>query len=211
MLRLLRAIVITSAFLLLLSSSASATTLALTSVQGDLVTSASDQLYGWVFSVNTPITVTSLGVYDQAGDDGLSVSHDVGIFLQSNQSLLVSVTVPAGTAGTLIDGFRFESVSPVALASGTYVIAMTMPDGNADLQFIYASSFSTASEITYVNSVFDASASLAFPHPAYDGDYSPGLFGPNFTFDDSTVPEPSTYSALGLGLAALLAFARRRA
>jgi hypothetical protein len=207
----LRAVIITSVFLLLFSVSASADTVALSDiVGGTLYTSASDQLYGWVFSVGTPITVTSLGVYDSAGDDGLSIPHDVGIYLQSDESLLESVTVPSGTSGTLIDGFRYESVSPFALAADTYVIVMTMPAFNADTQWAEVSSFSTASGITYLNSAIDDGGSLHFPDPAFNGLYAPGFFGPNFTFTSSTVPEPSTYSALGLGLAALLAFARRR-
>src|ERR1035438_5663848 len=66
--RILRAVVVTSAFLLSLSSLASAGTLALTSVEGSHYTSGGDQLYGWIFSINTPITVTSLGVSDENSD-----------------------------------------------------------------------------------------------------------------------------------------------
>src|ERR1035438_4548702 len=98
--KILRAVVVTSAFLLSLSSLAGAATLALTSVEGTHFTAGGDQLYGWIFSVNTPITVTSLGVYDQ-NSDGLSISHDVGIYRQSDQVLLGSATVPSGTVGTL--------------------------------------------------------------------------------------------------------------
>ena len=205
--KILRAVVVI-AFLLSLSSLASAGTLALTSVEGTHFTSGGDQLYGWIFSVNTPITVTSLGVYDE-NSDGLSISHDVGIYRQSDQLLLGSTTVPSGTAGTLLDTFRFESVSPFALATGTYVIVMTMPQFNSDLQVANATSFTTASEITYITSAFDDGSALAFPNPAFNGAFAPGMFGANFTFSDSSVPEPSTYSALGLGLTALLLLARR--
>jgi len=216
MVRALRAVAITAAFLLLFSIPASADTAALSSVAGgESAQSSSDQLYGWIFRVDTPIDVTALGVYDIAGDAGLSVSHDVGIYLQSDESLMGFQTVPSGTVGTLIDGFRYENVSPFALAPDTYVIVMTMPTFNVDYQLIssgaFSVSFSTASDITYVTSAFDDGSALHFPAPGANGSYAPGIFGPNFTFTSSTVPEPSTYSALGLGLAALLAFGRRRA
>ena len=46
------------------SGVANAATVALTNPSGSLATSGSDQLYGWIFNVAAPITVTSLGVYD---------------------------------------------------------------------------------------------------------------------------------------------------
>jgi len=206
--KLLRALLFISTVLLSFSTLANADISALTSFSGGVnATAGSDQLYGWVFTVNAPITVTALGVYDYTGT-GLSISHDVGIFDQSDQSLLGSTTVPAGTAGTLIDGFRYESITPFSLTQGdTYVIAMTMPENNADLQSISNTSVSTASQITWVTSAFDTGSSLAFPNPGNNGSFSEGMFGPNFTFQTTTAvtPEPS-YGVLGLGLTALLGF-----
>jgi hypothetical protein len=207
--KFLMSTVITSAFLLSFSNLASASTVALTDPEGSHFSAGSDQLYAWIFSVNTPITVTSLGVYDE-NKLGLADSHAVGIFRQSNQSLLGSVTVPSGECGTLLDHFCFQSVSPFGLTPDTYVIAMTMPFSTSDLQVAAATSYSTASEITYLNSAFDGSSVLAFPNPGYNGAFSPGMFGPDFTFTSSAVPEPSTYSAIGAGLIALFTLARRR-
>jgi hypothetical protein len=49
---------------------------------------------GWGFIVNSPITVTQLGVFD-SGQDGLRESHPVGIF-DLSANLLVSGTVTTG-------------------------------------------------------------------------------------------------------------------
>ncbi len=202
-------IVLASAFLLSFSNLAGAATLALTDPIGTHAGVGLDLIFGWTFSVNAPITVTSLGLYDQ-DDFGLFDTHEVGLFRLSDQSLMGSVAVPAGTCGTVLDHFCFENVSPFDLAEGTYVVVMTMPKGTADSQVILATSFSTPSEITYITSVLDPKSTLTFPSSALNGVLGPGMFGPNFTFTSAPVPEPSTCSAIGAEILALLALARRR-
>jgi hypothetical protein len=206
MLRSSRSTFLASALLLTFSGFAFADIPGLTSFSGgNLATSGSDQLYGWVFTVNSPITVSALGVYDVNGV-GLSVSHDVGIFEDSSTSLIGSTTVAAGPCGTLIDSFCYQSVSPFSLAAGdTYTIVMTMPQLNADSQWINNTVVNTASQISYVTSAFDNSSTLVYPID--DGPFSQGLFGPNFLF--ASTPEPAFYGVLGVGLAALIV-ARRR-
>lgn len=191
---------------------AKADTVAVNSVTGgSLATSGSDQLYGWIFDVNTAIDVTALGVYGP--NSSLTVSHDVGIYLQSTEALVTSSTVPAGSCGSTADGFCFTSLgSPVLLDPGTYVIVMTMPQENTDYQLIQVNTpINTASEITYVNSAFDAGSSLAFPAAA--GPFAPGIFGPNFEFNDESASVPEPFSLLMLETvlaAAAIAIALRR-
>ena len=142
---------------------AKADTVAVISAPGaGLSTSGSDQLYGWIFDALTSINVTALGVYESGSS--LSISHDVGIYNQTTQALVASATVPAGTCALAADNYCFVSLgSSVLLAPGDYVIAMTMPSGNADEQLIEATSVNTASDIEYVNSAFDIGSSLHFP------------------------------------------------
>ena len=56
----------------------------------------------------TNVIVSHLGFFD-AGDDGLAVSHQVGLFSSSlaSPTLLGQVVVPAGTTAYLTNGFRW--------------------------------------------------------------------------------------------------------
>ena len=84
---------------------------------------------GTRFTVEEEIFVTGLGVWEDAA--GLADAHPVGLWTDAG-ALLTSATVPAGDAGTLVNGFRFERVMPVALSAGeTYRIGALYP-GAAD-------------------------------------------------------------------------------
>lgn len=70
----------------------------------------------WGIGAN-PLTVTALGYEDQ-GRDGLNLDHQVGIW-DSTGAMVASVTVPAGTGGTLDGAWRYVSLTPpVVLAAG---------------------------------------------------------------------------------------------
>lgn len=179
---------------------------------GTLATAATDQLYGWRFSLAEPIKVSALGAFD-LDLDGMSVAHDVGIFDASTEALLASATLAAGLSGFLVGDFRYQSlVEEVLLGPGSYVIAMTMPAGSVDPQLILGSLPVMAPEVTYLGSAFDGGSTLGVPRAAFNGSYAEGLFGPNFLFEvaGATVPEPASLALAGLALLAAAA-ARRRA
>jgi lysophospholipase L1-like esterase len=84
---------------------------------------------GHTFTVTrTNLIITALGAYD-FGSDGLNSSHIVTLF--SNQTALVSVTVPAGTEASLQGGFRFATLpEAVSLQPGNYAVVAYQMNGN---------------------------------------------------------------------------------
>ena len=162
---------------------------------------------GYSFLVNSPITVTGLGVFDD-NSDGLNVSHDVGLW-DANGNLLASTTVGAGTVAPLNGFYRMASISGVSLTAGNiyYVGSVNGIDNDGWLQD--PSSLVAAPEITYLSRQYEFSGGgLVFPDLVGSG--STGYFGGNFEFGTSTVPEPGSLLMLGSGVLAVAGAFRRK-
>lgn len=164
----------------------------------------SQTTFGWSFTLSAPLLVTNLGYLDYQSD-GLGDAHDIAIWSSAGGAPLVFATVPSGTSATLLNDFRYVSISPIFLGPGTYTIGGYSP-GFADSVAIVASNITTAPGITYNGSRSAQGVGLTFPAGDTQG-YPNGDFGPNFQF---TVPEPAVPAFLALA-AILLIIRRRRA
>lgn len=167
---------------------------------------------GWQFTVNGPILVTAVGVYDSPLANGLLNPHDAGIF-DSTGALVPGtfVTVPSGTGAPLISQFRYVDISPVLLGPGTYQIGalFVVADPNDDGVIFPTSGlsgFATDPLISFVESTFASGAVLTNPLAPGGGATDFGYFGPNFILT-AAIPEPATIALLG---AVLLGFAAQR-
>lgn len=175
--------------------------------------------YGYVFTLSQPYQLTALGIMDYVKENGLSSSHEVGLW-QLGGSLVSSVTVPSGTGATLIDsadgfnGWRVVSVAPVFLNAGTYVIGAHYASNNTDLmRFGYAlNELNILPGITLGNAVTQSGGSLAFPSNENTA-FNFGSFGPNMVLN--AVPEPASWVLMGMGAVLVSGsnwyFRRRRA
>lgn len=162
---------------------------------------------GWQFSASSPLNVTALGFWDQ-GSNGLVNAHDVGIW-NSSGTLLASTTITSAStpvASTSSAGdWLFNNITPVTLAPGTYTIGALLPvNTDPDLQ-IFSATASTSDGVTWLNAADIASLSLS--EPGADPRFADGVFGPNL--EVTPAPEPSTWSLLALGIAAILGATRR--
>jgi hypothetical protein len=151
---------------------------------------------GWRFTANSDIQVMKLGVWDLFSD-GLNTSHDVGLWDPSG-NLLASGTVGGGTAGTLINDFRYVSITPVDLEAGhDYLIGALYVPSPMDpfLGGASGNTFTSDTRITWRHRArYSAMPDAPLTFPSEEALYA-GAFGPNFTF----TPEPATLALLALG------------
>jgi fibronectin-binding autotransporter adhesin len=132
---------------------------------------------GSVFQVGSnSVTMDSLGVLDMVNSaanaaaastgDGLVVAHTVDIW-NSGGGVVATINVPSGTAGMLINGFRYAELSaPVTLTAGqTYTIGTVMGGtGNDIFADAYPSSAVTGGPgITITGATYNSGATITFP------------------------------------------------
>jgi hypothetical protein len=161
---------------------------------------------GMEFTPSSPIQVTALGWYDDtySSPAGLATSHQVGIWRLSDQQLMGSLVVPAGTVAPMVNRFRFLFflTAPLFLQGGTtYVIAGlggTQADPNTLLD--PATDLTIGPGIT-IGAWRSGGTTFSFPTSVVPA--STRLMGPTFQY----VPEPAAALLFMLGSLAIL---RRR-
>ncbi len=148
--------------------------------------SGTNRTLAWIFTANTPMEVTHLGVWDN-DTDGLLASHRVGIW-DAGGTLLGDTTILSGTgsptAGGVIGGgtWRYEPIN-ISLAAGRYTIGALY---NSDDDFESDASFVTASPFIAFDEERFSNIGSGFVFPTNTAGRN-GLFGPNFQFN---IPEP---------------------
>jgi hypothetical protein len=134
------------------------------------------------------IVVTALGIWDGTsvgdGTDGLNHAHEVGVW-DSLNTLLTSVTVPAGTAGTLIGEVRYASVgTPIVLQKNlTYYLGGLFASLTSEPFREYSNTPALSADFASSTATYNVNPTTLMRPTGVAG---PGIyFGPNLQY---TVP-----------------------
>jgi hypothetical protein len=166
---------------------------------------------GFSFQMNQPISVSALGIWDYPTDgSGLFFAHPVGLWTSSG-TLLGSVTVPAGSGGSLVGQYRYADLSsPIVLSIGqTYVLGALYPyDITSDSDPFPSGSFQLAGVATRLAGLGVANDTNNLVFPNGSPPFATNAGGPNLHF--TPVPEPSTLALAGIVIPAMGWWMRRR-
>ena len=124
--------VLTIALLAGASGSANADSILATNAAGEVYYSLIDANVGYRFDVlDQDVQVTRLGFFDYL-DDGLTYSHEIGIWATTGGAPLATATIAAGTGAALEAGFRWMNLlAPLNLTARTdYVLGATVVGGD---------------------------------------------------------------------------------
>lgn len=165
-----------------------------------------DFTWGWSFSLANPVTVTDLGVWDGnnttrlgPGGDGLLEAHSITIWTTAGVQV-AQATVPIGTAGVLLNDFRYISLlSPTSLPAGNYVIG-AYSQNSADSFALLTSGMTTAPGVTYIADRQQSGIGMPITSSGVNG-----FFGPNFRFTSAVPDEAPTWMLLLAAMSGLFA------
>jgi hypothetical protein len=157
-----------------------------------------DFTLGWVFTLNATVRADGLGIWDEAAS-GLNNSHTAGLWTAGG-TLVASVPVVTGTSvsSTSPNGeWRFESISPIVLGPGNYVIGATYVTGDSDL-VRHSTTESTSPEINFVEDRQCPGGCSGLTLPTQTIGFS-AFFGPNLRLTAADLSDEMTHDTVGTG------------
>jgi hypothetical protein len=140
---------------------------------------------GWGFSLSRTIKVTHLGFFDDK-NDGQGVAHQAAFFRLETKTIAdgSSLTIPAGTSGELVNGFRYTALSrAVVLPPGNYVVAVYIQAGCPDHMLdVFNATPTLGPGLSFQGGRVSTDGRFSFPNTYVGPVDRAGYFGPNFIY-----------------------------
>jgi hypothetical protein len=175
------------------------------------------------FTVNTSISVTSLGLYDSGQDGFLANGRQPlsTVLMTGAGAIQASETFYDLSPGALDGLYRFKPIAPLILGPGIYVLVgygWASPDSEYNCNnggLVGCSTFNDGGGLlTYMDSPYGGGNDPAgtLPTNIWPGPPTNFFSGANMKYEaaaKAAVPEPLTLSVFGAGLAGIAAVRRR--
>lgn len=165
---------------------------------------AGTQTRGYTFTLDTPRTLTHLGMFIYNGTAGANVPRQVGLW-DAAGTLLTEVTIPVegGEIEDLGGGSKFTYLAPdppvILLPEVVYTVAVWYSDNNSP-GLAFNVPFTTIEGFTYLSTVETGPPGGAFAQPTIERpDRLGGYVGPNLRFDEA-IPVLSQFTLNELSL-----------
>ncbi len=154
----------------------------------DTIFPSSGTTHGWQFSVNTPIEVTHLGLYDRL-QNGFAIDHPIGLW-DERGTLLAEDMLSAGASNPLIDNFRYVDITDanggggVILSPGTtYTIGFFSATFNQSDGMVIFDGFHTINPVVDYAGFSVAGFTDGLEMPVVPCPFGLHRWGPNFQFE----------------------------
>jgi len=134
---------------------------------------------GNVFTANTNLWVTGLGFYNQPS---LTGPETVSLYGQSGNLL---ASTPVSLTGPVVNGYIFQSITPLEISPGTYTVAAQVNNN----PWSFGPAPATASGVTFQYNDYAYTSSVAFP--TIPNGSGPTYYGPNFQFTPGLAFKPA--------------------
>jgi PEP-CTERM motif len=189
---------LTLGLIAMISDPAHADMMAVDSFTLNFNTSGGGQSLGFDFTVNSPITVTSLGIYSGGGGSGTTAGQTINLFDVTAGDLLATAIAPVTGIG---NEFNYSSLTtPQDLITGHIYSVYSVFGVSANYGFGTATLSSDLLDVTPIGDPNTSGGLYGSGGPPPTNAFMVVATDFTYTITSAAVPEPASIAMLGMGM-----------